>query len=38
MEMDIQDRQTIVLRCLAKRLNLNQVINTRESFSFCYYS
>ena len=26
MEMDIQDRQTIVLRCLAKRLNLNQVI------------
>ncbi len=31
MEMDIQDRQTIVLRCLAKRLNLNQVINIQEN-------
>ena len=31
MEMDIQYRQTIVLRCLTKRLNLNQVINIQEN-------
>ena len=37
MEMDIQDRQTIVLRCLAKRLNLNQVIN-EEFYKLKYCS